>query len=242
VRYFWTTKEEKILRENYPGGGIQLCSELLTGRSESAIYNHAGLIGLTRTGQPEKRRHWATTEEIDRAITNCYQKNIAKGAVADLAKEIGRPRWWVSKRAAVLGLKTPRFKELPWKDKEKDLLREHAHRNPDRIVRIFKRRGFVRSTTAIVVMRKRMQLSAVDDNRYTACLLAREFGVDAKTVLGWINKGWLKATRRGTGRVENQGGDMWWIKRRDIRSFVVENAAHIDLRKVDKVWFIDLLA
>lgn len=68
-------------------------------------------------------------------------------------------------------------------------------------------------------------------------------GVDAKVVTGWITKGWLKAQRRGTDRTEAQGGDQWWIHRRDVRTFIIQNAAAVDLRKiVDKEWFVDLLA
>ena len=33
----------------------------------------------------------------------------------------------------------------------------------------------------------------------------------------------------------------WWIKRKHVRDFVAESIGIIDIRKVDKVWFVDLL-
>lgn len=72
--------------------------------------------------------------------------------------------------------------------------------------------------------------------------MASEFGVDIKVVTRWIDQGWLVAGRRGTKRVESQGGDQWWIKRKHVRDFVIESIGIIDIRKVDKVWFVDLLS
>jgi len=46
----------------------------------------------------------------------------------------------------------------------------------------------------------------------------------------------------GTDRVAAQGGDQWWIRIKDVRSFVIEHVFHVDLRKVDKFWFVDLVA
>ena len=47
---------------------------------------------------------------------------------------------------------------------------------------------------------------------------------------------------RQIGAVAEQGGDMWWINRTDIRRFVMAWTAHVDIRKItDKDWFIDML-
>lgn len=239
---FWTTKEERILREHYPKDGPEFCLGLLPGRTLYAIYGHAGLLGLRHkrySASPRKR--WETDEHIDRAIIDCYRNNPQKNAVRELAERIRRPRWWVLKRATALGLKTPRLKEPPWSEAEKELLEKCAHKSPEAIWKIFRRHGFQRTETAIVMKRKRLRCDTVDIDHYTCRQLAREFGVDDKVVAGWINKGWLKAGKRGTKRLSRQGGDMWWIRRKDIKSFVAENASQIDLRKVDKIWFIDLL-
>lgn len=243
TRKEWTNREEKVLREHFPAGGVPACLPLLPGRTESSIYQHAAKLRLKSQKQTRERQRWITNEYIDAAIRHVYQSDkLHTGVVTKLAKTLGRPTWWVKKRATALGLSTPRFKEPPWTPAEIELLEANAHKHPDRIRLIFKRRGFTRSTTAIVVKMKRLECDRTDHDHFTASALSKLFGVDAKVVTGWIAKGWLKAKRRGTDRVEVQGGDMWWIHRRDVRAFVIDNVAAVDIRKVDKFWFVDLLA
>jgi hypothetical protein len=47
--------------------------------------------------------------------------------------------------------------------------------------------------------------------------------------------------RRGTARTGVQGGDMWWISRRQVKSFILRAPEEIDLARVEKIWFLDLL-
>jgi hypothetical protein len=60
-------------------------------------------------------------------------------------------------------------------------------------------------------------------------------------VTRWINAGQLKATLRGTARDERQNGDIYLIREKDVRRFVLEHPSDIDLRKVDQLWFLDML-
>lgn len=244
-RRFWTGREEKIMREKYPTGGVPACLPLLPGRSASSIYNRAGIMGLRKpdkTGRIQDRQRWTTNEHIDALIQRTYATDTSKSAINRLAKTIGRPRWWVSKRATKLGLVTPRFKQPAWTTAEEDLIAEQAHRHPRTLQKMLARRGYVRTETAITVKLKRLGADRSDPDHFTANALAGVMGVDPKTVTGWIIKGWLKAARRGTDRVAVQGGDEWWIHRRDVRAFIVENTAAVDIRKVEKFWFVDLLA
>ncbi|MDR9502676.1 MAG: hypothetical protein RI601_12865, partial [Desulfurivibrionaceae bacterium] len=107
--------------------------------------------------------------------------------------------------------------------------------------RIFRNNGHQRSATAIAVKRVRLKCDTIDIDNYTATQLAGELGVDIKTVTRWIEKGWLTATRKGTKRTAAQGGDQWHIKRKHIREFIIESIGIIDIRKVDKVWLVDIL-
>lgn len=242
ARRFWTGREEKLLRQHYPAGGLNACLPVLAGRSASSIYQRAGQLGLRSPVAPAERQNWTGSEAIDAVIRRAYQTTPTKGDVQRLAKTVGRPRWWVSKRASALGLVTPRFKAPRWTEAENELIESMAHRNPATIRRALKARGYERTETAIIVQLKRLGATREDPDHFTGCGLASVMGVDAKTVSGWIVKGWLRAKRRGTERVTAQGGDEWWIHRRDVRSFIVENVAAVDLRKVDKFWFVDLLA
>jgi hypothetical protein len=75
----------------------------------------------------------------------------------------------------------------------------------------------------------------------SATSLAQCFGVDAKTITRWIGLGHLKAGKRGTARTAIQGGDMWFIKDKAIREFVLSCPELVDLHKVDKLWLFSLL-
>lgn len=242
AKRFWTTREIKAVQEHYPTGGLKACLPLLPGRTASSIYQRAGILGLHTEGRAGGRREpWATSDAIDAVIRRVYQSTPSKGDINRLAVTVGRPSWWVTKRASRLGLIAPRFRALPWTEAENDLIQELAHRDPHNIRLALKRAGYERSATAISVQLKRLGACTEDPNHYTAGGLAKLFGVDPKGVTAWIVKGWLQAKRRGTDRVEAQGGDQWWIHRKDVRQFVIENVAAVDLRKVDRFWFVDLL-
>lgn len=246
-RRFWTGREEKILRKHYPDVGVPGCLALLPGRSASSIYNHANQLGLRASAARRKigNDRWSVNEQIDRVIRDVYQRKPTNGDIKKLAQTVGRPRWWVSKRAQKLGLTAPRFREPEWSEAEIDIIAERAHKSPKTIRKYLANKGFERTETAIIVKLKRLGQSTgreADPNHYTATHTAGLFGVDTKTVTRWIDKGWLKAKRRGTERTAQQGGDEWWIHRRDIRRFIIENTAAVDIRKVEKFWFVDLLA
>lgn len=241
TRYFWTNKEVELVRQLYPTGGLAACMAALPGRTASGIYQRAGILGLKRPHkQPRRKEPWTTNQFIDDRIRRAYA-NPTNNSVKDCARAVARPRWWVSKRATALGLIAPRFREPRWTAAEDELLAQHAHKHPKSIQGILRRHGFQRSETAITVRRKRLSLSSIDPDTYTSRGLAMMLGIDSHAVTNWINKGWLKAKPRGTDRTAVQGGDMWSIKRRDVRKFIIENTAAVDIRKVDKHWFVDLL-
>jgi hypothetical protein len=247
-RRFWTTHELKVLRGTYPSGGPEACVSLLPGRSAHAIYQRAAAEGLVppRSRGAVPRQRWFGSPQIDAVIKRVYQGTPKdRGEINALARSVGRPRWWVSKRATALGLKAPRFKELPWTEPELELIVANAHKDPETISRILRRQGFTRTPTAIVLKINRTGHARgrnADPDHYSANALAKLFGVDIHTITAWIKKGWLRARRRGTERTAQQGGDEWQVHWRDVRAFVLDNVAAIDIRKVDKFWFVDLLA
>ena len=55
------------------------------------------------------------------------------------------------------------------------------------------------------------------------------------TVLNWINKGLLRA------RVSERHGKSYLIKDDDLRDFILANPMLIDLRKVDQLWFFEVM-
>jgi hypothetical protein len=45
----------------------------------------------------------------------------------------------------------------------------------------------------------------------------------------------------GHTRTRSQGGDIYWITHNAVREFVLKHPDEIDLRKVEKWWFLDLM-
>ena len=60
-------------------------------------------------------------------------------------------------------------------------------------------------------------------------------------VTRWIKSGHLKAKLRGTARTPQQNGDSYLIQEKDARRFILEHPTDIDLRKVDQLWFLDVI-
>lgn len=156
-----------------------------------------------------------------------------------LGKRFNRPPWAIQQRAAKLGL--CRVKEKPWTEPELRLLEKNAWKTEMRIEAIFRAAGFVRSKNAIHVKRNRHFVGGRVENYpfYSANRLAQLFGLDRHCVSVWINGGLLQAKRQGTAHEGNR--DFWMIYPEDVRQFVTANPMAFDLRKVDQLWFMDLL-
>ncbi len=181
------------------------------------------------------------TPFMDAQIRAIYREGTTgKGEVRDLAKRLNLPRWRISRRARDLGVVETHIKEPEWCEKELDILKRSAHLCPERIQHNLKKAGFSRSTSGIFIKRKRMRFIQNLEG-YSASAVAECFGLDVKAITRWIEYGYLKASRRGTLRTALQGGDMWYIKEKAIREFIIANVGQIDIRKVDKYWLVDIL-
>lgn len=242
---FWTNTEIRVLREHYPVGGLDACLQHLR-RSRLAIYQMAQIKLRLRApgGRPGAYRIYDSDEHTDAAIRTTYCKPTGRGEINALAARLGRPRWWITKRASWLGFVSPRLKQPDWTDDEIEIMMRSAHRHPKTIQAHLKRAGYARSETAITVKLKRqggVRLARLTNGRYTATSLAQVMGVDNHCVLQWIAKQWLAARRRSTARTEQQGGDPWEITEPAVRRFIIENTHAVDIRKCDKFWLVDLL-
>jgi hypothetical protein len=100
--------------------------------------------------------------------------------------------------------------------------------------------GYTRTVTAIHLKLKRMKFKH-DGGYYSAYSLARALGIDPHGVTRWIKSGHLKAKFRGTVRGPQQNGDSYLIQEKDVRHFILQHPTDIDLRKVDQLWFLDLI-
>lgn len=180
------------------------------------------------------------TAETDELIRQAYRRFRSgdRYALKSASAAIGWPRGVVCKRGAELGL--ARTKERPWSEGELQLLKTFGHLAPSGLQSKLGEAGFRRSIAAIQVKIHRDRIKSNLEG-YSACGLADAMGVDVKKILRWIRDGCLKAERRGTERVPQQGGDMWWITDRSVRGFVLRHPEEVDLAKVEKIWFLNLV-
>lgn len=187
------------------------------------------------------RRKYTFSDQIDQLIREIYfsppdAKN--RPGIRLLAKKVGIPHWALKKRARVLGL--ARTKEKPWSEPELEILARHAWMSDERLRLKLKAAGYARSATAVHLKLRRMGFKQ-DGSFYSANSLAQALGIDPHAVTRWINKGHLKAKFRGTARGPQQNGDIYLIREKDVRRFILEHPSDIDLRKVDQLWFLDLV-
>ena len=189
----------------------------------------------------QTRRKYVFTDQIDQLIREIYLNHRdAKTGVGTrpLAKKVGIPQWALKKRARELGL--ARTKELPWSEAELGILARYAWMSDERIRLKLKAAGYSRTVTGIHLKLKRMRFKH-DGSFYSACSLAQALGIDPHAVTRWIKSGHLKAKFRGTARTAQQNGDSYLIQEKDVRRFILEHPTDIDLRKVDQLWFLDLI-
>ena len=191
--------------------------------------------------QSHKPARYPITPEIHDAIIRVYQQDTGNGQVRDLARRLAIPRWRISRWAIQWGLIAKQKKEPDWSEKEIDILHRNARHHPENIQKKLKRHGFERSVTGIVLKRKRMRFAGKNLDGMSATSLALCLGVDGHFVTKAIHGGRLKTTMRETRRIAIQGGDSYFIKNREIREYILAWLNEIDIRKVDKYWFVDLL-
>jgi hypothetical protein len=243
---FWTEEEKAIIREYFPTGGAAAClTRLPPHRTPAGVYNRARTMGITSTAQSPHRGKFEASPEMDERIREEWAQlsGRKRGEVRELAERLGVPRWWLSDRVLALGLSIRHKKEPPWTPAEDALMQKAPLHMPDKAAQMFREHGFSRSPTAIVVRAKRLSLSRRDAREeLSATKAASILGVDGKTITRLVFSGDLPATKRDDKRRAQQGGSSWDIKPADLRQWILDNIDQVDLRKVDKVSFILLIA
>jgi DNA-directed RNA polymerase specialized sigma24 family protein len=186
-------------------------------------------------------RKYELTPAMDESIREAYRRYHElkdRQALAKCAKRLALPSWVVIRRGGTLGL--AHVKESPWSDGEIGVLEKYGHLTDAVIRRKLKDAGYQRSITAIHSKLKRLRVKRNLEG-YSAKELADALGTDSHKVANWIRRGMLRATRRGTERTEAQGGDFYWIAHRAVQTFVLRYPEEIDLHRVEKWWFLDLV-
>lgn len=228
----WKTFEEAILREHYPLGGSAACLELMPHRSMASIHHRAYDLGIKgpRIGRGNFNTKYDSSEHIDNAIRDFYAEPPRKrfGAMKRLSVAVMRPEWWIRKRALALGLTRARFREDEWSEEELEILKGLSTKTSSWIQRALKRAGYKRSEGAIVQKRIRLGLERKDPDYFSQGDMCLLFGVSYHTLQYWERSCGLRPGRHGMSIALLKA----WIK---------DHAQLIDLRKVDRFMFIDLM-
>ncbi len=198
------------------------------------------LSGAPKDPTARYKRRYVPTAAVDNAIREAYRKQRQgdRRALKALSHQLGWSRSAVCKRGAELGI--TRSKQRPWTSLEEELLERFGYLAPSGIRRQLAAAGSFRSIAAIQVKLNRNRIKQ-NLQGYSANSLADALGVDVHKILLWIRRGMLNAERRGSDRTQSQGGDMWWISDRAVKRFILRAPEEIDLARVEKIWFLNLL-
>jgi hypothetical protein len=212
-----------------------------TGEEFTGLPEHHGQPLQAHPVKTPSRRKYVFTNQIDELIRAIYLDrpgSKTRPGIRVLAKKVGIPHWALKKRARELGL--ARTKEKPWSEPELEILARYAWMSDERIRLKLQAAGYSRTLTGIHLKLRRMRFKH-GPGFYSANGLAQALGIDSHAVSRWIRGGHLKARLRGTARGEKQNGDIYLIREKDVRRFILEHPTEIDLRKVDQLWFLDLV-
>lgn len=155
------------------------------------------------------------------------------------------PRWYIRRMAQQLGL--ARIIAPEWTPAEERYLCEHYPKMGLKALRngMIRNGMAARTPIAIRIKIKRLELHPGDCDGFTMrglCDLLWRGQENHQIINRWIDAGWLKGKRRGTFRKQSQGGDQWYFDPEWVRAFIIGHPAEIDLRQVDQVAFIALVA
>jgi hypothetical protein len=176
---------------------------------------------------------WFWTETMDHLLRTMYDPTV-RGRPKEITDRLRVPRWAVNRRAAALGLSRP--KDRPWSEREEAL---RGGQLPP---------GFGEGDgpqAEPLTHGSAAEGEAAEDTEVRGglhCLLSGP-GPWRGPPLGPRpqKSGKLRASHRHTDRTSQQGGDSWLITEAALIDFLTQHSYEIDLRKVDSLWFMDLI-
>ena len=175
-------------------------------------------------GSPQK---WMLDERGRRMIIERYDGSSK--CIASLQRSLKVPRYVIRQWARELKLtKTKDAGYSHWAPDEIAYLEQHI--NSKSIEDIAKHLG--RSKGAVQIKISTLGIGVSDG--YSLSDISDGFGCSRTTVDKWVKDGKLKGTRRVFDPTT------WNFTEAQIRDFIRSHPEEIDLRRVDKLWFLDV--
>lgn len=238
----WTRAELDLMVEQWPKGGIRVVAPLMPYRSHVSLRGKADYLGLNIEGRkrPEK---YQPSEFIDAVIRRAYQTGAPN--LTSLERATGRHRGWIKWRAAAMGLSvTQGGNHAPWSAAENAMLQDgiDAGKSATAMHRALKLAGYHRSLSATASQIFKLGLSFTRD-WWTANDVALMFAIDHKSIVRWLENGWLVATKeRGPSAYKPASAMLWKIKPDAVRRFMLAYPEKWDHRRMNREILLDLLA
>lgn len=181
-------------------------------------------------GNPQK---YVLDDRGRRLIEDCYDGSRER--CNELARWLGVPPGAIKKWAQKLGVS--RNSDPRWTQEEIEYLEKNLLKMTSKD--IAKRLG----RTVIAVQAKALRLNLYKSNLdgYTKADLALGLGIrDHHKIEKWIDRGWIKGKKLPISEYATR--QPWVFTAKAIRDFIIAHPGEIDLRRVEKVWFIDIMA
>lgn len=180
-------------------------------------------------GKVKMKYFW--TPEQDELIRKRYDSQTS--TINDLVDIFKVPRWAVHQRAIALEVaRTYDFRG--WTPEQVAFLEKHYGRKSSRW--LGKKLG--RTPMAVMLKKKRLGLRKTADG-YTLRMLCEGLGCDHHKVAKWESEGWIKSRPLG---IYHPTSEYRYFTDDAIRKFIRRHPEQIDLKRVEKMWFIDVLA
>jgi hypothetical protein len=242
----WKAKCRRVRADDSVCNGTRIITT--TQLDEVVCCVNCALMG--KKGQRRGARKYKFTEAQDEMIRRIYQERRGNGATKNglptnkqYARRLGVPAHAIAARARQLELVIPQ-KDPPWSDREQKFLQKNAWMTPPMIHKRMLKRGFKRTLTAVTLKYKRLRLYSRRE-WLNARELSAATGEDTHKILEWVASGKLQAQKREYEVAKfNPGNNRqheWVFTHKAIRKFVFAHSELIDLRKVDQLWFWDII-
>ena len=153
-----------------------------------------------------------------------------------MIRQTGLPRWYIKRQAARLGLTMHMDRRL-WTRAELEVLENLVGRVSSATIA----KRLHRPESSVVNKLKCLGTSRRVRDGYTMRELEICLGEDHHKIARWIENGWLQDCLQGTRRHDGNGKDIHRIREKDILNFIRNHPQEINLGKVDKTWFLDLV-
>jgi hypothetical protein len=191
----------------------------------------ARVLGLTTAGTG-KHTKYVWEPWMDELVRQRYDSQPR--TIDWLQTQIPFPRPIIQQRAQKLGV--ARLRTPGWTEAE--LAYVHTHLGHEAVPAIAKKLG--RSQTAIRLMAKRRGINKHTTGGYTANSLVSLLGWQHHRTKQLVERGWLQATRRQMAYGDKRP-DAYLITEEALYRCLIAHPELIDLRRVDKDWFLDLV-